>query len=95
MATYGAELELAGTLTLWSDTAAKRNWVNQYPCNSSPAANVEELEPYLETLFRSYRYNWIYGSNDGGYDAFSAATAPRFDAVIRKALDRTRSANVN
>jgi len=95
MATYGAELELAGTLTLWSDTAAKRNWVNQYPCNSSPAANVEELEPYLETLFRSYRYNWIYGSNDGGYDAFSAATAPRFDAVIRKALDRTRRANIN
>jgi hypothetical protein len=95
IATYGSGLELAGTLTLWSDTAAKRNWVNQYPCNSSPAANVEELEPYLETLFRSYRYNWIYGSNDGGYDAFSAATAPRFDAVIRKALDRMRSANAN
>lgn len=91
LATYGSEIELAGTLTLWSDTAAKKGWVNQYPCNESPAATAEDLEPYLETLFRSYRYNWIYGSNDGGYNAFAADSAPRFDAVIRKALDHTRS----
>ncbi|MGD0305061.1 MAG: hypothetical protein ABSC71_09550 [Candidatus Acidiferrales bacterium] len=95
MAKYGLELELAGTLTLWSDTAAKKGWVNQYPCKESPAATVEELEPYLETLFRSYRYNWIYGSNDGGYNAFAADSAPRFDAVIRKALDRTRGVSAN
>jgi hypothetical protein len=95
IATYGGELELAGTLTLWSDKSVKKNWVNQYPCSESPAATVEELEPYLETLFRSYRYNWIYGSNDGGYNAFAADTAPRFDAVIRKALDRARAAGAN
>jgi len=43
------------------------------------------LIPYMELLFRSYRYNWIYGSPNGGYLAFNPEVAPRFDAAIAKA----------
>lgn len=82
---YKPALELAGTMTLWSDPAAKRGWVKEYPCGSASAATLEDLEPYLTLLLRSYRYNWIYGSADGGYNAFVPESARRFDAAISKA----------
>jgi hypothetical protein len=85
---YGPILELAGTMTLWSDSSAKKGWVMQYPCGSASAATVEDLEPYLELLLSSYRYNWIYGSADGGYYAFVPESAHRFDAVIGRAKAR-------
>jgi len=46
---------------------------------------VEDLEPYLELLFSSYRFNWIYASGDGNYLPFSPESAIRFDRVISKA----------
>lgn len=82
---YRGSLEMAGTVTLWSDTAEKKNWVAQGACKDASAATVEDLIPYMETLFRTYRYNWIYGSPNGGYLAFNPAVAPRFDAAIAKA----------
>jgi hypothetical protein len=75
-------------MTLWSDHSAKKNWVAQGACGASAAASVEDLEPYLEVLLRSYRYNWIYGSPNGGYLAFEPQTAPRFDAAIARAKAR-------
>ena len=77
---YEDILEMAGTMTLWSDLAGK-----EHLCKGATAASVEELQPYLELLFRSYRYNWIWGSADGNYRAFEADSAPRFDAMIRRA----------
>jgi hypothetical protein len=82
---YPGILELAGTTTLWSDRSAKKTWVAQGACAASTAATVGDLEPYMELLFRSYRYNWIYGSINGGYLAFDPAIAPRFDAAIARA----------
>jgi len=82
---YNGILELGGTMTLWSDRSAKKNWVAEGACGSSSAATVEDLIPYMELLFRSYRYNWIYGSPNGGYLAFNPAIAPRFDAAIAMA----------
>ncbi len=85
---YNGILELAGTMTLWSDRSAKKNWVAQGSCGTSSAASVEDLIPYMELLFRSYRYNWLYGSPNGGYLAFQSASAPRFDAAIAQAKER-------
>jgi hypothetical protein len=82
---YKGILELAGTMTLWSDQSAKKNWVAQGACGSSSAGTVEDLIPYMEILFRTYRYNWVYGSPNGGYFAFRSTSAPRFDAAIRQA----------
>jgi hypothetical protein len=82
---YKGILELAGTMTLWSDRSAKKNWVAQGACGASSAGTVEELIPYMELLFRSYRYNWLYGSPNGGYFAFQSTSAPRFDAAIAEA----------
>jgi hypothetical protein len=89
---YTGILELAGTMTLWSDRSAKKNWVAQGACRTSSAATVEDLIPYMELLFRSYRYNWLYGSPNGGYFAFQAASAPRFDAAIAQARARASGA---
>lgn len=85
LARYKGTLELVGTMTLWSDRAAKKGWVDEGACRTATAATAEDLQPYLELLLSSYHYNWIYGSPDGNYLAFSADSAPRFDAVIRKA----------
>lgn len=85
LAKYHDSLELAGTMTLWSEPAAKKGWMKEEPCGTTSAATVEDLEPYLELLLRSYRYNWIYGSVDGGYLPFDPS-ASRFDAVISKAV---------
>jgi hypothetical protein len=85
---YSGILELAGTMTLWSDASAKKNWVAQGACGTSTAATVEDLIPYMELLFRSYRYNWLYGSPNGGYFAFQSESAPRFDAAIEQARAR-------
>ncbi len=85
---YNGILELAGTMTLWSDRSAKKNWVAQGACGSSSAATVEDLIPYMELLFRTYRYNWLYGSPNGGYFAFQSTSAPRFDAAIVQAKAR-------
>jgi hypothetical protein len=89
---YRGILEMAGTMTLWSDRSAKRTWVAQGACGASSAETVEDLEPYMELLFRSYSYNWIYGSPNGGYFAFQADTAPRFDAAISQAKTRALGA---
>ena len=85
---YNGILELAGTMTLWSDRSAKKDWVAQGACGTSSAASVEDLIPYMELLFRSYRYNWLYGSPNGGYFAFQSASALRFDAAIAQAKAR-------
>jgi hypothetical protein len=85
---YNGILELAGTMTLWSDRSAKKSWVTQGACGTSSAEAVEDLIPYMELLFRSYRYNWLYGSPNGGYFAFQSTIAPRFDAAIRQAKER-------
>lgn len=89
---YNGILELAGTMTLWSDRPAKKNWVAQGDCGASTAATVEDLVPYMDLLFRTYRYNWIYGSPNGGYLAFDPSNAPRFDAAIRQALASAHTA---
>jgi hypothetical protein len=81
---YEGILELGGTMTLFSDRSTMQGWVKQ-DCSSSQAGTVEELQPYLELLLKTFRYNWIYASSDGGYNAFAAQNTPRFDAVIRKA----------
>jgi hypothetical protein len=82
---YEGILELAGTMTLWSDRAAKKEWVAQGACGASTASSVEDLIPLMELLFLHYRYNWIYGSPNGGYLAFQGASATRFDAAIIRA----------
>jgi hypothetical protein len=81
---YGGALELGGTLTLWSDRAAKKGEMLEGSCGSSSAATVEDLEPYLELIAETYRYNFIYASGDGGYSAFKPEIARRFNAVIAK-----------
>jgi len=80
---YSGILETAGTMTLWSDRRA-----NQV-CKTASAPTIEDLEPYLDLLFESYRYNWIWASGDGGYLAFAPGVAPRFDAVIRRSKARS------
>ena len=82
---YQGILELGGTLTLWSDRTQKQGWVKEGACGTSTAATIEDLQPYLELLLKSFRYNWIYGSGDGGYQAFAPLVATRFDNVINKA----------
>jgi len=85
---YQGILELGGTLTLWSDRSQKQGWVKDGACGTSTAATAEDLEPYLELMLRSFRYNWIYGSGDGGYQAFVPMVATRFDSVINRAKAR-------
>jgi hypothetical protein len=82
---YKGVLEMAGTLTLWSDRAAKSGWVNEEACKAATAETVEDLQPYIELVMNSYRYNWIYASSEGNYLPFAPGSAPRFDAVIARA----------
>ena len=42
---YNGILELAGTMTLWSDRSAKKSWVANGACGASSAATVEDLIP--------------------------------------------------
>jgi hypothetical protein len=89
---YRGILELAGTMTLWSEKSAKKNWVNQGACGKSTAETVEDLVPSMELLMRTYRYNWIYGSPNGGYFAFQSTSALRFDSAIAQAKARAYGA---
>jgi hypothetical protein len=88
---YTGVLELAGTMTVWSDRKSKQEWLAEGTCNASDANTIEDLEPYLELLLRTYRYNWLYVTSEGNYYPFSASSAPRFDAVIRKAREAASS----
>lgn len=76
---YNGILEMAGTMTLWIDHASNNT------CKTASAASIEDLEPYIELLMKSYRYDWIWASGDGGYLAFSPDSAPKFNSVIQKA----------
>jgi hypothetical protein len=89
---YAGALELGGTIILWPDRGAKTEFMTEGPCGKSDAATVEEQEPYLERLLATYRYNWVYGTHASGYDPFNAATAPRFNSVIRKAKENAAKA---
>ena len=63
--------------------------MNEGSCKTASAATAEDLQPYLELLLKSYRYNWIYASSDGNYLAFVPESASRFDAVIRRAKQQS------
>ncbi len=91
---YRGILELGGTMTLFSDRSAMQGWVKK-DCSTSQASSVEDLETYLELLLKTFRYNWIYASSDGGYNAFQAQTATRFDAVIRKAQQQVLGSSLH
>jgi hypothetical protein len=82
---YSGTIELGGVLTLWNEPAGKSGWLNSGYCAQSSAFTAEDLEPFLELILQSYRYNWIYASGDGSYFPFQARSASRFDAVIEKA----------
>jgi hypothetical protein len=82
---YPGSLELGGTLILWPDRKSKTEFMAEGPCGKSAAATVEEQEPYLELLLSTYRYNWIYGTHNSGYDPFNPATAARFNGAILRA----------
>ncbi len=82
---YNGILELAGTLALWSDRAAKRDWMTEGSCKTSEADTIEDLQPYIELLLTTYRCNWLYATSGGNYFPFLPANAPRFDEVIQKA----------
>ncbi len=78
---YQGILELGGTMTMWRDASSRTDLKNE----DCAAQTVEDLEPYVELLLRSYRYNWIWASYGAGYNAFGVESASRFNAVIRKA----------
>jgi hypothetical protein len=82
-------------MTLWSDRSAAKGWVNEGACKTATARSVEELQPYIELLMKTYRYNWIYGSPDGNYHAFLPQSAPRFDSVISKARSEVEQNSLN
>jgi hypothetical protein len=87
---YNGSFSLAGTMTMWRDRSEKQDWLNQGACKASDAATVEDLQPYLELLLKSYRYNWIYAGG-GGYVPYLPSSAPRFDRVIAAAQARVYS----
>lgn len=86
---YQGILELSGTMTMWSSQSAKKDWAAEGDCATASATSAEDFEPYLELLFTTYRYNWIYPSeSSGGYYAFESDSAIRFNAIINKAKTR-------
>jgi hypothetical protein len=89
LAKYAGVFQLGGTLTLWRDRKTKQGWLAQGPCNACDADTIEDLEPYIELLLKTYPYNWLYVTSEGNYDPFSKTSSPRFDAVIRKAREAT------
>lgn len=88
-------LELAGTLTLWDARASKSGFVAEGDCARASASTIEDLQPYLELMMRTYRYNWIYGSTNGGYFAFDPQRNSRIHRVISNARARTDSNRSN
>jgi hypothetical protein len=85
---YKGSLELAGTMTLWRDHAGITGWAKDGSCWTSSASTVEDLEPYVELLLKSYRYNWIYAATEVSYFPFQPESAARFNAVINTAKAR-------
>jgi hypothetical protein len=92
---YDGILELAGTLTLWDDRANKSGFVGEGDCAKASALTIEDLEPYLELMMHTYRFNWIYGSTNGGYFAFDPQKNNRIHKVIGNARARTNSRRSN
>lgn len=84
---YSGVLELGGTIAVWSDRKAKKEWMAEGSCNACDADTIEDLGAYLQLLLRTYRYNWIYATSEGNYLPFSPSSAPRFDRVIRRVKD--------
>lgn len=82
---YQGALELAGTMTLWRDHAGLNGWAKGLSCWTSSVSTVEELQPYVELLLKSYRYNWIYAASEVSYFPFQPESAARFNAVIYNA----------
>lgn len=85
---YSGILELGGTLALWSDRTLKKDWLIQGTCKACTADTIEDLQPYIELLLKTYRYNWLYATSEGNYLPFSSTSAPRFDVVIGNAKAR-------
>lgn len=92
---YPDMLELAGTMILWPDRKTKTGFVAEGACGKAEAKTLEEQEPYLEQLFRTYRYNWIYGTHNSGYDPFDPATAKHFNTVILQAKSAATNSKPN
>ncbi len=92
---YGDSLLLAGTIILWTDRDSMTGFMTVDPCAKSDAKTVEDQQPYLELLFKTYRYNWIYATGYSGYDPINPAVANRFTSVIKKAKANVAAISAN
>lgn len=84
-------LQLAGTIALWKDARQRRaGYFTRNKCGGSPVQNVEQFGPYLEQLFRSYKYVWIYAASDVGYNPYDPFWAGDYNRTIQGSLNKVR-----
>lgn len=88
---YHGAFELGGTMGMWDNRIRNTGWAAEGDCRTVSATTAEDLQPYLELLMRTYRYNWIYATSEENYLPFATENAMRFNTVIKAAQSNTKA----
>lgn len=84
-------LRLGGTIALWKDAKQKQaGYFTRNKCGLSPVRNLQQFRPYLDQLFASYNYVWIYAASMVNYDPYDPSLAGDYNRTIEEALERVR-----
>jgi hypothetical protein len=59
----------------------------------SELQTIDDFQPLIEELLRSYVYVWIYAAKAAGYNPYDKTIAPAYNDVISKALREHQSEN--
>lgn len=90
---YGSWLSLSGTIAVWTAASSKTSWLTQEDCGMSEVWGIAGFTDYFSLLDGTYRYNWVYGAQAGGYDPSNSTTASQLTAALEQAsLDARSSA---
>lgn len=82
-------LRLAGTIALWRDAKEKQEgYFKNDECGKCPVQNLQQFSPYLEEIFTSYEYVWIYAAAMVNYNPYNPSIAAEYNTTIELCLKK-------
>jgi hypothetical protein len=79
-------LYLGGTIAPWNEVKVREGYWGRNKCGNSMLKNMDDFQPLITYLLKSYDYIWIYAASGLNYDPYDAKIYPVFNKVIHQAL---------
>lgn len=80
-------LKLGATIAPWDRPEQKQDWLRGGKCGQSTLKGINDFQPLISHLLRSYNYVWIYAASAAGYNPYNPTVFPVYNEVLGAALN--------